>query len=323
VQRRHVVGRGEQADDDLLAVQRRQGRDAGLDGHAVDGELGAAVLRARRSAMSRPDTILMRLTVAAVALRGHRHDVTEHAVDAVADAQLAGLRLDVHVAGPGAHGVGEDDVDQADDRGGLDALGREVLDLLLAGVDALEQRVHVRGVLGQAPRAGQVVAHLAVRRDQHDELGGAGVELDVVERDDVGGVGGGDRDAAALALEHEDAGALGDGAREELDRVGLGHDPAEVDEREVEGRREGLRHLALGREAGLDDDGAEALALLAGRRRRLQREDLPELLLADDALLDQHLTQATTTVAGRRVAARLRRNVSGHETCIGRDVPKV
>ena len=70
--------------------------------------------------MSSPDTILMRLTAAAVALLRHRHDVPQQTVDAVPDPQVAGLRLDVHVARAGPHGVGEHDVDQPDDRCGVD-----------------------------------------------------------------------------------------------------------------------------------------------------------------------------------------------------------
>jgi hypothetical protein len=79
--------------------------------------------------MSRPDTILMRLTVAAGRAARDGHDVAQQAVDAVADAQLVGLRLDVHVGGAGAHGVGEHHVDEPDDRRRLDALRRDLLDL--------------------------------------------------------------------------------------------------------------------------------------------------------------------------------------------------
>ena len=112
----------------------------------------------RRSAMSSPDTILMRLTAAAVAFFGHGHDVAQQAVDAVADAQVAGLRLDVDVAGAGAHGVGEHDVDEAHDRRGLDRLLADLDVGRVVVAEALEQGVHVGGVLRQRPGAGQVVA---------------------------------------------------------------------------------------------------------------------------------------------------------------------
>jgi hypothetical protein len=126
----------------------------------------------------------MRLTVARWRC-GARHDVAQQAVDAVADAQLAGLRLDVHVGRAGAHGVGEHDVDEADDRRGLEALRAESSTSGSSASMPVEQVGDVGGVLRQRPGAGEVVADLALGRDQHDELGGAGVELDVVERDDV------------------------------------------------------------------------------------------------------------------------------------------
>ncbi len=262
VQPRDVVGRRQQADDDLLAVQRRQGRDARLDRQAVDGELGAAVLRAAPLGDVEPGDDLDAADGGGGGVARHGHDVAEQPVDAVADAQLAGLRLDVDVGGAGAHGVGEHDVDQPDDRRGLDALDREVLDLLLGAVHALEQGVDVGGVLRQRPGAGEVVAHLAVGGDEHDELGGAGVELDVVERHDVGRVGGGDGEpgAPALAGQHQHAGALGDRARQQPHRLGLGHRAAEVDQRQGQRLGEGLRDLLLGGEPEVDDDRAEPLA---------------------------------------------------------------
>ncbi len=49
--------------------------------------------------MSRPDTILRRLTSAADELPRHPHDVAQQAVDAVPHPQAVDLRLDVDVAG--------------------------------------------------------------------------------------------------------------------------------------------------------------------------------------------------------------------------------
>jgi hypothetical protein len=162
VEVRHVVGARQEADDDLLAVQRRQGGDACLDHHAVDGELRAAVLRTPALGDVEAGHDLDAADGGGRRVARDGHDVAQQAVDAVADAQLVGLRLDVDVGGAGADGVGEHHVDEPDDRRRLDALRRDLLDLALAGVDALEHRRHVGGVLRQRPRAGQVVAHLAV-----------------------------------------------------------------------------------------------------------------------------------------------------------------
>ena len=103
------------------------------------------------------------------------------------------------------------------------------------------------------------------------QLADAGVELDVVERHDVGRVGGRDRQAAVLALEDEHAAALGDRPGQQPDGVGDDEGAAEVDERQRQRDRQRLGDLALGGEAARDDDLAEAqpgLALLDVLLRR-------------------------------------------------------
>ena len=126
-----------------------QGRDAGVDVLAVDRDPGAAVLR--QPALG---DVQAGHDLEPADDRGHRaardgHDVAQHAVDPVADPQRLALRLDVDVAGPGAHGVGEDQADQPD---GRRVVGARAVVLLRRGhVDVVEVGRHVGGVLGQRP----------------------------------------------------------------------------------------------------------------------------------------------------------------------------
>ena len=107
----------EQAQHDLLAEDGRQNRDAEV--HVLAGaelELDAAVLRQpplgdverRHDLDARGDGVLE--------LERRLHDLFEHAVDAVADAEHLLVRLEMDVAGAPLHGAGEDGVDQPDDR---------------------------------------------------------------------------------------------------------------------------------------------------------------------------------------------------------------
>ena len=304
----HVVGPGEQSDDDLLAVQCRQGRDAGLDDLAVDGELGASVLRAASLGDVQAGHDLHPADRRGRGVAWHRHDVSQQAVHPVADAQLTGLRLDVHVTGPGAYGIGQHDIDEADDRRSLHTLRRDLLDLVLGGVHPLEQGVHIGGVLGQAPCPRQVVADLARGRHQHDHLACAGVELDVVEGHDVRGISCGDGDprAAPLGRDDQHAGPLGDRPGQQPDGLGLRHGAAEVDHRKGEGLGEGVGDLHLGREAAVDDEAAEALSR-PDTSGLLPTKQLAELVGREQTLGDEDLADPSP------VAAR-----SGHGVVSGR-----
>ncbi len=86
----------------------------------------------RRSAMSSDAMILMRLVMRVLQLERRRHLLGEHAVDAVAHAELLLVRLDVDVARALLDGVEEDHVDEADDRRVLAGLLElEEVDVLL------------------------------------------------------------------------------------------------------------------------------------------------------------------------------------------------
>src|SRR3954462_4675221 len=70
----------------------------------------------RRSAMSSSALILRRLVKAAFSFMRGLHRLEEHAVHAVADAEVLLVRLDVDVGGALLDGVGEDQVHELDDR---------------------------------------------------------------------------------------------------------------------------------------------------------------------------------------------------------------
>ena len=106
-------------------MQHRDDRDADVHLRVVDPDLDAAVLRqpllgdvqVAENLDARHDGRLEALD-----LRRHRH-VLQHAVNAVADAELVLERLEVDVRGPQLDRVPQDLVDEADDRG---VLGRAV-----------------------------------------------------------------------------------------------------------------------------------------------------------------------------------------------------
>ena len=125
----HHVGLVEEAHDDLLAVHGGQRGDAHVDGLAADHEADAAVLRHAPLG----DVQLGHDLEAADDARLHaprdRHDLVQHAVDAEADDELLGLRLEVDVARRVVDRLRDDGVDELDDRrlfGGVADVGDRV-----------------------------------------------------------------------------------------------------------------------------------------------------------------------------------------------------
>ena len=104
-------------------------------------------------------------------LRGHGH-LLQHAVNAVADAEFVLERLEVDVRRAQFDGVGQDLVDEPDDRGVLGGVV-EVGILLAVLVHDLERRLLVQGVNGVGADA-QVFLHLAL-----DGFGGREHGLDL------------------------------------------------------------------------------------------------------------------------------------------------
>ena len=126
-QRRALV---EHAHDDLLAVHRRQRRDAEVDLLAGDVRRHASVLRDALLGDVEVGHDLQAADEAGLHLLRRAHHLVQHAVDAVPDAHVVLGRLDVDVGRAVLHALADDEVRQLDDRRVLGDLA-DVRELLL------------------------------------------------------------------------------------------------------------------------------------------------------------------------------------------------
>ena len=228
------------------------------------------------------------------------HHLVEDAVDAVPDAVLLFVGLDVDVGGAAFDGVGEDDVHQAH-HGRLVRLLFEGVDIKFFGlvVEHLEIATAPAGTvvevfhdLLQLEGVGRAV--VAVDRRTDLRLGGehrldrvTGHELDVVHREHVGRVQHRDGDFGAGFRHRHDRVFAGNVGRDDLDDRLVDLDLAEVDGRNLEVFRQGLDQLGLADDAHLDQIGPDAAAFFF-----LPRQRRPELIRGDFAGLDEHLAQS-------------------------------
>ena len=204
----------------------------------------------------------------------------QHTVDPVAHTNVLLGRLDVDVRRPVLHRLGDEQVDELDDRGVLHHLlhrGEVLFVLPFArgfGGDVLDIAVHavvaVDGV--QDRRAG---------RDDGSDLC-VGDRADVVDREDVRRVGHRHDQAALVPCHRQGLVAAGQGVGDEPRRAGVDGELAEVEE------VEGCHQIRLGDQLLVDEDAPERLArprLLVQRRRQLLAgeqltgdEQLPQLV---------------------------------------------
>ncbi|MBV6475117.1 MAG: hypothetical protein MOGDAGHF_00629 [Rhodocyclaceae bacterium] len=222
-------------------------------------------------------------------------DLTQQAVDAVADAQEVLLRLEVHVGGIALDGIGEDGVDQAHHRlAVLVAGGGEAAPVDLAGLDLVQDAVDRQLVAivlidgaGDLRLAGQHRVDLQIVVGQCAQL---------VQRDDVVHVGDGHRHAVpgAVVVEWQQAVALGEFLRHQAQRAGVDDGAGEVDAFLAEAFAERVAQRRLGDEAQADQQLADRLVGL----HLLQQRDA-QLILADDSLRDQDLAERPAMRCGR------------------------
>ena len=150
------VGLVEHAEHDLLAVDRRQNRDAQIEIFSRHAHAHAAVLR--QPALGDVEVghdLDARDHRRGKAFRRRLH-IVQHAVDAVPDGETVLERLDVDVGRAHVEGVRDQQADQADDR----RFRREVLQLLHVGVEGefVDARFDVADHLALRRLAGAVQA---------------------------------------------------------------------------------------------------------------------------------------------------------------------
>ncbi len=206
--------RGVEADaveryDALLAIE-----DAQYDVLAVNGRLRGAAEIDGMSADVHRDTAILRCACfsdvhAAHHLETHRHggpigfvqgtDLAQDAVDTVADAQEARLRLEVNVGGVALDRIGQQCVDQAYHRlAVLVGRDREAAEIDFAGLDFVQDAIDRQFVAvmlidgtGDFRFAGQHGVDQQIGRDQRAQF---------VLCDDIVGIGDGDRQSPLLGV---------------------------------------------------------------------------------------------------------------------------
>jgi len=276
----------EDPEHDLLPEDGRERGDAQVDRPLEHPDLDAAVLRDPpfRDVELRHDLDAgedRRLQLK----RGGRH-LLEHAVDPEAHAQLPFVRLDVDVARTAPHRLGDEGVDELDDRGLVRAprrrefrlLRRRLDDLDLVALHRLHDVSHRLGLVVQAvdgpldlPLGGDVDLHLV-----------AGHELDVVDGEEVGGVGHGHAQRAAGASDRHDLELARDLGRDHADDGRIDLDALEIDAGGLVKLGQELEEALLGEDAELDEGGAEGAAF-----RPLDLHRLAEVGLGDEVGLDK------------------------------------
>jgi hypothetical protein len=259
--------------------------------------------------MSRSERILIRGDHG----RWHDRRLLEHAVDAVADPHLLLLRLEVDVGGAALDGLGDDALDELDDRRVLarraevDGLRREVVERAAAvavGRREVGKLLVERLQLGRRPspaapvRVVDPLEHrldVRRRRDRRADLV-AGHHGDVVDGEHVRGVGhrdeqrafGGEGDRHGLV-------ALDRGGRDELGGVGIDAVELKVEVVEAEALGDRAREVALADRAGRDE---HALGGRAGGVRHL--DGLVHRLALDEPEVDDHVGQHASGPAAPR-----------------------
>ncbi len=166
----------EDADDDLLAVEGGQRRDAQVDAAVVEHHLHAPVLRRAALGDVHGGHDLDARHDGRRGLGARAQHLAQHAVHAEADAQQLLARLDVDVAGPVADRAGHDVVHDLDDLGEagllldvadvLDRLGDD-LDVLLPGIlaDVGHVQLDLRLLVGR-----EAAGDVARMRDDEAQL---------------------------------------------------------------------------------------------------------------------------------------------------------
>ena len=238
----HRARRVENTRHDLLAEQRRAGTDAEVDRTILgDAHLDAPVLGHAALGDVEPRHDLQARGELDRELHRRVCDLLQVAVEAQADAVGLLIRLEVDVRGAFLDGVQQHLVDEADDRCVLDvvAADRLLLEILVAAGDVevlqidvvVGHRRHLRVDL--LDRFGADALQLVLFDDDRLDRQ-SGLELDLVERVQVGRVRDCDEQALA-ALDQRQHAVLGEQlVGDELDGLDVRLDGVEVEQRDAE-----------------------------------------------------------------------------------------
>ena len=297
----------EQAHDGFLPVDGGEGGDAEVDFVGVVAELDAAVLGEAAFGDVEVGHDLDAGDEGGLQALGGGHDLVEHAVDAEADAEDLFVGLEVDVGGAAADGIDQDHVDESDERRLVGRLLQfEDVDLAAAAIVVRQDLDLARLVLQFADDIGQdgvlpVIAALdrlldrALRRHhRHDAK--RGEELDVVEGEDVGGVGHRQRKRVSGSFDREHLVLAGHVPGHELEDVGIDVELGERDRGDAVLPGEEADKLLLGQELEPDQHRPE---LVAGPP--LVGEGALQLLARDQAFPDEQIAQAPAQRRLRRV----------------------
>ena len=292
----------EDTQHDLLAEQRRAGAHAEVDGAGLgQAHLDASVLRHAPLGDVEPRHDLEARADLAGQLHRRLRDFLQDAVDAQAHAEDLLVRLEVDVRGAAADRIEHDLVDEAHDRRVFDVIARDLgADFLIAAADF--ERVELDAVLvAEVGHRGVDLLHRLVEEFlqlvvfDHDRIDGQpGLELDLVDRVQVGRIGD-PQEQALAALEQRQHAVLGEQlVGDRLDGLEVHAQRRQVKQRHAVFGGSRVGDVAGGGGAGGDQLGDKAGALLFGGGERLVHAGL-----VDHAILNQALRQAAQAAAVR------------------------
>ena len=243
-----------------LAVVARQCRDAEVDPFRVDKPLDAPVLgEALLGDVDSAHDLQTRDHRALHAL-GNRVPLQTNAVDPIPNANAVGHRLEVNVAGTGPHRLGDDQVDQPNDRRCVD-----ILFFFQPAVFGTHDHVlgggHRAGDIGRQ-RAEELVDHVPHFRAarQHGFDAAAHAKRQRVDGLEVQRIGDDDAQSPVFLAQRQDAALLDVALGDQTQAVGGDLDLVEVDILHVVLGGEGLGDVFLVNEAEVHQRLAHALA---------------------------------------------------------------
>ena len=216
-----------------------------------------------------------------------RTNLPEHAVDAVANAKKAGFGFEMDVGRFALYGVGQDGVDQPDDRLAiLVGRGLKTAKVDLAGFNFVQNAVNRQLVaIGLVDRPG----NLGFAGEQGFDLNGVtGQSPDLVKRDNVVDIGLGDRQAVmfGVVIEGQHVVPFGKLVRYQGQRGRVDDCAGEVDTLLAKAFGERVAQGRFRYEAQRNEQLADRLI-----RFQLFEQGDAKLILAEDALGDQYLAE--------------------------------